>query len=391
MSRPREGPPTREEPVPGAAPSDEGTPPWWPQGEPWPPPGPGRHGHRGMWDQGRRHRGRWRPFGCLLLLFGLFAAGTIVVGLWAIAAIFGIVEAPAFVVALGVVALVLVTLGAFIAARAFRRMTEPLDVLIDASGRIESGDYTVRVPVSGPGEMRSLARAFNQMSEQLELADSRRRAYLADVTHELRTPLTAMQGQLEAIEDGVYAADQERIASLLAQSRQLSGLVEDLHTISLAEVGGLRLEPEASDLGALLEEVVAAYAPMARGAGVRLGVDVGGYRVEARIDVRATRRVLGNLVTNALRHTPPGGAVTLSSRVDGAQAGIEVADTGSGMDEALVARAFERFEKESESTGSGLGLAIARDLVEAQGGSIGLRSVPMQGTTVTLTFPREAS
>ena len=386
--------PPREDEAGTELPSDPtsaggGTPPWWPHGEPWPPSGRGRHGHR-AWG-GRRHGARWRPLGCLLLLFGLFAAGTIVVGLWAIAAIVGMVEAPAIVVAAGLIALTVVVLGALIAARAFRRMTQPLDALIDASSRIESGDYTARVPISGPGELRSLARAFNQMSERLEAAESRRRAYLADVTHELRTPLTVIQGQLESIEEGVYPADEERIASLLAQSRLMASLVEDLHTISLAEVGGLRLDPRSLDLRELLDEVVAAYAPAARSAGVRLGVELGAEPVMATIDVRATRRVLGNLVANALRHTPAGGTVTLSAQGDGEAARVEVADTGEGMDPELMARAFDRFETGPGSSGSGLGLAIARDLVGAQGGSIELRSTPQQGTTVTLTLPgREA-
>ena len=313
------------------------------------------------------------------------------VGLWAIAAIVGMVEAPAIVVAAGLIALIVVVMGALAAGRAFRRMTQPLDALIDASSRIESGDYTVRVPISGPGELRSLARAFNQMSERLEAAESRRRAYLADVTHELRTPLTVIQGQLESIEEGVYPADEERIASLLAQSRLMASLVEDLHTISLAEVGGLRLDPRSLDLSELLDEVVAAYAPTARSATVRLGVEAGAAPVMATIDVRATRRVLGNLVANALRHTPAGGTVTLSAQEHGEAARVEVADTGDGMDPELMARAFDRFETGPGSSGSGLGLAIARDLVEAQGGSIELRSTPQQGTTVTLTLPgREA-
>ena len=141
--------------------------------------------------------------------------------LWALAAIVGVVEAAPIVTAGGVVAFVVVVVGVLLAGRALRRMTEPLDDLIDASSRIEAGDYTARVPVAGGGGMRSLTRAFNRMSEELQATDERRRAFLADVTHELRTPLTVIQGQLEAIEDGVYEADAERVAALLAQARQM--------------------------------------------------------------------------------------------------------------------------------------------------------------------------
>ena len=145
--------------------------------------------------------------GCLFLLFGLFAAGSLIVGLWAAAAIIGLVEAPAIVIAAGIVAFVAVGIGALVAARAFRHLTAPLEELIAASARIEAGDLSVRVPVQGTGEMRSLSRAFNDMSERLEAQEVQRRTFLADVTHELRTPLTVLQGQLEAIDEGVYAAD----------------------------------------------------------------------------------------------------------------------------------------------------------------------------------------
>ncbi len=345
-------------------------------------------GHR----MGRRG-GRWRPFGCLFLLFGLFAAGTLVVGIWAAAAIVGVVKAPPIVIGAGIVAFIVVGIAAVAAAGAFRRMTRPLDALVDASRRIERGDYTVRVPVSGGREMRSLTRAFNQMSEQLEASDARRRAFLADVTHELRTPLTVMQGQLEAIEDGVYEPDAERVASLLAHTRQMSGLVEDLHTISLAEVGGLRLELLPTDLAALNDEIVSAYAPAAQLAGIELRSDHSSDSVVVDIDGAATRRVLANLVANSMRHTPSGGTITLRSGPGESDVAgtVEVIDTGSGMDPALARRAFERFEKGPESDGSGLGLAIARDLVEAQGGTFELHSEPGHGTTVTLAFPAVGS
>lgn len=365
--------------------SGRGRPPrWWPEGEAW--PAHDRDARRGPWRHGRP--GRWRPFGCLVLLFGLFAVGSVVMALWALAAIVGLVEAPPIVTAGGVVAFVVVVAGVLLAGRALRRMTEPLDELIDASSRIEAGDYTARVPVAGSGGMRSLTRAFNRMSEELQATDERRRAFLADVTHELRTPLTVIQGQLEAIEDGVYEADAERVAALLAQARQMSGLVEDLRTISLAEVGALELQPAPSDLGALAEEAVAGFGPAAHLAGVELAAEVPPEPIVANLDLAASQRIVGNLVGNALRHTPAGGHVQL--RVGGAadQGWLEVADDGPGIEPELVERVFERFQKGPASTGSGLGLAIARDLVEAQGGTIELSSTVGQGTRLRVAFPR---
>lgn len=361
------------------------TPPWWPEGESWPPPG----WERGAWRHSAwRHGGRrpWGPLGCLFAAFALFSVGTVVVGLWAAAALVGLVQAPTIVVVGGVVAFVVIALGALAAARAFRRMTQPLDELIDASRRIEAGDYSTRVSVAGSREMRSLGRAFNQMSAQLESVEARRRAFLAEVTHELRTPLTVIRGQLEAIEDGVYEPDAERITALLGHANQMTALVEDLHTLSLAEVGGLHLRPRSTDLAELIDEVAARYRPSADLAGVTLRIAID-EPVRAEVDVDATTRVLGNLVSNALRYTGRGGVITLQLSRRAEMALLRVIDNGAGMAAELAARAFERFEKGEQSTGSGLGLAIARDLVEAQRGSIELASVVGAGTTVTVTLP----
>lgn len=359
------------------------TPAWWPEGEPWPPSHRSRN-HGREWRP--RGPGRWRPFGCLVLLLGLFAAGAIFMAFWALAAIVGFVEAPPLVVGAGVVAFVLVLVGGLVAARSLRAMTRPLDDLIEASGRIESGDYTVRVPMSGGGGVRSLTRAFNQMSTQLQASDERRRVFLAEVTHELRTPLTVIQGQLEAMQDGIYEADPDRVAALLSQARQMASLIEDLHTISLAEVGALELELAPADLNTVAEEVVAAFTPAAELQGVTLKAEVRTNTVAVVLDRSATRRVLGNIVSNALRHTPAAGTVSLVVSLDGPRGVIETIDSGPGMPPELAARAMERFEKGSDSDGSGLGLAIARELMEVQGGSIELASTVGEGTRVKIGF-----
>jgi two-component system sensor histidine kinase BaeS len=223
------------------------------------------------------------------------------------------------------------------------------------------------------------------MSERLEVSDTRRRAFLADVAHELRTPLTIMQGQLEAIGDGVYAADPEHIEVLLGHTRQMARLVEDLRTISLAEVGALRLDPQPTDVVALAHEVVAAYRSAASARDTELLVEAP-MLVEGLADAAALRRVLGNLVSNAIRHTATGGHVRILVEPASATVGpaITVSDDGEGMSVELVIRAFERFEKGPGSDGSGLGLPIARDLIEAQGGHIELQSSPGMGTTARL-------
>ena len=367
--------------------SPRGTAPeWWPDGEAWPPRGWARQRSGGGPWEGHGRRGRWRPFGCMVLLLGLFVAGAIFMALWALGAIAGAVEAPPLVTGFGVVAFALVVIGGIAVTVALRRMTRPLDELIEMSGRIEAGDYSARVEVGGGGGVRSLTRAFNGMSERLQASDERRRAYLAEVTHELRTPLTVISGQLEAIEDGVYVADPERIAALLAQTRQMSALIEDLHTLSLAEVGALRVRLVAGDLAALADGVVATFAPAAQEVGIDLRVVAAQRPVMAAYDDAATRRVLANLITNAVRHTPSDGVISITVRPTTSGADIEVADTGSGMDDDLTATAFERFAKGPDSDGSGLGLAIASDLMHAQGGQIELHSTPGAGTQVRLAF-----
>jgi signal transduction histidine kinase len=291
------------------------------------------------------------------------------------------------VLALGLGILVFVGAGTVFSTRGLRRMAEPLDDLVEAAGRVEAGDYSVRVAERGAGEARSLARAFNQMSARLEEGDARRRSFLADVAHELRTPLTVIQGGLEAVIDGVYPADVEHLAPLVDQAMALERLIDDLRTVALAEAGSLALERESVDPGTLVEESVAAFRGAAEAAGVALNVDATPGLPRIDVDPARIRQVLSNLLGNALRHTPAGGSVTVSVRSDKDGVSVEVRDTGSGIAPALLSTVFDRFVKEPGSPGSGLGLAIAKDLVEAHGGTITAESAPGRGTTIRFSLP----
>ena len=150
---------------------------------------------------------------------------------------------------------VLILLG--LAGRAFRRVAVPVGDLVEASGRVETGDFSARVPEEGPREVRSLARAFNSMSSRLEEMEQQRQSTLADVSHELRTPLTVIQGTVEAMLDGVYPSDPEHLEPILEQARLMERLIDDLRTLTLAEAGRLVLHREPTDLGALLPDVAA--------------------------------------------------------------------------------------------------------------------------------------
>ena len=273
------------------------------------------------------------------------------------------------------------------AARGFRRFAAPLGDLIDAAESIEAGNYGVRVRARGPRELRSLATAFNSMSGRLESSERERRRLLADVTHELRTPLTIMQGNLEALLDGVYPADATHLEPILDETRVLSRLVDDLRTLSLAEAGALTLHREPTDVGRLLTDSIASFRIQADGAGIELATALDGALPQAEIDPVRMREVLSNLLSNALRYTPRGGTVRVGASVADVKVRVSVRDSGPGIAAEALPHIFDRFYKSDESRGAGLGLAIAKSLVVAHGGEIEATSAPGQGTEMRFTFP----
>ncbi|HEX6464078.1 MAG TPA: ATP-binding protein [Vicinamibacterales bacterium] len=268
-----------------------------------------------------------------------------------------------------------------------RRVALPIGAVMDAADRVAGGDYTARVAERGPMAVRGLARSFNTMAGQLESHDRIRRDLMADVAHELRTPLTVIQGKVEGLIDGVYPRDDGQLAEVLEETHLLSRLVEDLRTLALTESGGLKLQKEATDVVDLVRGVVRSLDGEAAARGVTLNVETAGDAATLSIDPVRIREVLGNLVSNSLRHTPSGGRIVV--RVGGGDDAvtIDVADTGEGMSADDLARAFERFYKGPASHGSGLGLTIARNLVRAHGGDIIAASQAGQGTTMTVRLP----
>jgi two-component system OmpR family sensor kinase/two-component system sensor histidine kinase BaeS len=289
------------------------------------------------------------------------------------------------------VALLVVVYGFLFAARSLRRLAAPVGDVIDAVGRVAEGDLSTRVRVRGSRDGRALARAFNAMTSRLEAVEEQRRRLLADVSHELRTPLSVVQGNLEALVDGVHPADGPHLEAILEETKVLSRLVEDLRTLSLAESGALTLHREAIDVGVLARETVESFASQAEPAGVSLEAEISSGLAQVDADPVRAREILSNLIANALRYTPRGGRVTVEARAQDASVAIEVRDTGAGIAPDLVDRIFDRFYKSPESRGAGLGLAIAKQLVEAHGGEISATSVVGQGTTIRFTFPIAAS
>ena len=347
-------------------------PPWWPADEPWPPVG------EFPWHKVRRRF--FARVGIVVVVLFFFAIVVPLALVWVVLSTVG-VQSPGKAIVGGVLILGLLLL----AARGARRVALPFGDLIEAAGRVESGDYSVRIdePRHGPYELRSVARAFNAMTARLEADEKQRRTLLADVSHELRTPLAVLQGEIEAMIDGIHPADESHLTASLEEIRVLGQLVDDLRTLALAEAGTLTLHLEPTDVAVLAQDSCSAFDGLARSAGVTLQIDMADDLPLVELDPLRIRQVLGNLVANALRYAPAGTAIRVAGeRVDdpaGERVGISVIDAGPGIAPELLPRLFDRFVKAADSRGSGLGLAIARRLVEAHGGTIRAES-PAGGT-----------
>jgi two-component system sensor histidine kinase BaeS len=270
-----------------------------------------------------------------------------------------------------------------------RRMTRPMGNLVDAAGRIEAGDYSARVPETGPQDMRSVARAFNAMSARLKASDEQRRSFLADVAHELRTPLSVIRGQAEAIADGVYPGDAAHLAPILEATQSLDRLIEDLRTLVLTDAGSLILQKEPTDLSALAAETVDSFKVQAEAADISLSTNITDNPPPVEVDAARIRGVIGNLLSNAIRHTPAGGSVTVEVSMSGEGQIITVTDTGTGIPPELLPHVFERFMKGAGSSGTGLGLAIVHDIISAHGGKVEVESKAGSGTRFRLTVPND--
>lgn len=294
----------------------------------------------------------------------------------------------------GAAALVLaLTVGASVLAAT--RLVRPLRALTGAAQRMRDGGYAgpVPVPVSADNEIGRLALAFNDMSVHRARLEEQRKAMVSDVAHELRTPLSNIRGWLEAAQDGLADPDPAFVSSLLEEAMQLQHIIGDLQDLAQADAGALRLHPEPVRIDELLGQVAAAHLAQAETAGVTLKVSLPDDVPALSADPVRLRQAVGNLVSNAVRHTPPGGAVTLSAhgRASGTVT-VEVADTGSGIPAADLPCVFDRFWRAEKSRsrrtgGSGLGLAIVRKLAEAHGGSADAASTEGKGSVFTLKLP----
>jgi signal transduction histidine kinase len=277
-------------------------------------------------------------------------------------------------------------------------VTERIDLLKGAAEKLAQGDLKTRVPVNGRDEVAALANTFNQMAEQLQMADQKqreleslRRDLIAWVSHDLQTPLTSMRAILEALSDGVVE-EPETVKRYLNTAqrdvRSLSLLIDDLFQMAQLDAGGFPLHQAEASLSDLISDTLESFTELAKQGEITLEGNVDSDVDPVHMDTQAIGRVLNNLIGNALRHTPPMGRVSVWVRRTGQDVEVTVSDTGEGIRAEDLPHVFERFYRGEKSRnrgtgGAGLGLAIARGIVQAHGGDIRVDSETSKGTQFT--------
>ena len=279
-------------------------------------------------------------------------------------------------------------LGALLLGASIMR---PLERLRAASSALARGDLAARAPEAGPSEVAELAASFNEMAANLEELFDARRQLVAWASHDLRTPLASIQAMLEALEDGL-AEPEQYLPAMREQVRTLGVLVEDLFELARIDAGVLSLEIKDAALAGLVESCLRGLEAEAEARKVTLRAEIDGPGLRVRCAPDKVERVLYNLLTNALRHTPSDGSVAVLVEPLAEEVQVTVEDTGEGLASDSLRRAFDHFwrgdrARSRDRGGAGLGLAIARGLVEAQGGRIWAENRPDGGARVSFTLP----
>ena len=271
-----------------------------------------------------------------------------------------------------------------------RIVTLPLASMAETAQRVAVGDFSVRANAgTANGEIQGMVRHFNQMVDSLEGLERERKATAAAVSHELRTPLAVLRARLHAVCDGLIVADETEFRRLLGEVEHLGRLVDDLHTLSVAEAGRLSLQHETLDLGVLVEATLTGLEPRIAARGVMLEWVPPAADVLVRLDRDRMRQVLTNLVENALRHASQGGWLQVALALEGREAVLAVADDGPGLPPDMRENPFRRFQKSlhRHGEGVGLGLSIVQALVQQQGGQVAAADRDGGGTVFTVRLP----
>jgi signal transduction histidine kinase len=335
-----------------------------------------------------------------LLAVGIVAVGTLVLGSQAFLDLMTADGHPAsesqamfdesvgrvVVIGLGVAVLAAIGLSVLLASRIAR----PLRRVGLAAKRIADGDYRARVPREGPREIADLAETFNEMAAALEEQERLRREFVANAAHELRTPLTNLQGYLEALRDDVIPADRETFQSLWEEAERLVRLARSLDTLPDPAAAGVQRELVEVDVTSVARAGSDLAAPGFAAAGLEFQVELA-PSLPVLADPDGLKQVVGNLLQNALRYTPPPGVVHLRGELRDRVVRVEVSNSGPGIPAADLPHVFERFYRVEKSRdaalgGAGIGLAIVRELVTSFGGRVGIESADGR-TTVWFHLP----
>jgi two-component system sensor histidine kinase BaeS len=291
---------------------------------------------------------------------------------------------------LGVGALAL-AVSALIAGWMSAALLRPVQRVAQATGRLAAGEYDTRVAVRGHDEVAALAADFNHLAQTLQQNAAVRRSFFTDVSHELRTPLAVLQGELEAIEDGVRPLTREAVQSLLGEVHGLSRLVGDLHHLALAGAGSLGYRMEPTDVTGVLGDCAAAFRTRVREHGLGLELQVPDESLQVQGDPARLRQVFHNLLENAIRYTDAGGRIEVRALREPGEVVVQIQDSAPGVADADLPLLFERFYRAdlpgARPTGSGLGLAICRAVAEAHRGTVHATASPLGGVRVTLRLP----
>lgn len=285
-------------------------------------------------------------------------------------------------------AVVIATLiGIFLA----RTISRPVREVTAATKIVAGGDLGYQVPVRTRDEIGELAASFNQMSAELDRANQQRRQMTADIAHDLRTPLSVILGYMEALSAGKLEPTEETFDIIYAKGRHLDHLIDDLRILALADSGELSLMPRPIQPRVLLEHTALAHMVAAKEKEIDLQVEASDELPAIKVDPDRMNQVMGNLVSNSLRYTPPGGKITLSAEREDQAIVLTVQDNGSGVAPEELPQIFDRFYRSDRSRQqngeSGLGLAIARSIVQAHGGTISAASILGEGTTFSIRMP----
>ncbi|MFC1861758.1 sensor histidine kinase [Chloroflexota bacterium] len=273
-----------------------------------------------------------------------------------------------------------------------QQITRPVRALISGVRQLTKGELSYRVDVKSRDEIGELADSFNIMASSLEKGEQSRRQLTADIAHELRTPLTVIEGTVDGIIDGVFKPDTEHLRLIKEQASLLTHLISDLRDISLAESGQLELNLAPTDIVELVKRMVSNYEINAIEKNVRIKLEEGTQIPEIRIDHVRIEQVISNLLTNAIRHTPSGGSVSVTVKNGEGGLEISVSDTGEGIATEDLPHVFERFYRSGSSRarkegGTGLGLAIVKQMVEAHGGKVWFESKMGTGSIFSILLP----